>query len=210
MKKKVSMPRYIKIALDIAYSIINGDLKIGTKVSGRSTLASKYNVSPETIRRAIALLRDMNVVEVSEKSGINILSVEQAHSFVNYFNVKNDVLRLKHDTEKLLNDKKDLENQILDNINSIIEYSSQFKNIGLIYTMELTIPKSSKIVHETISSSAFWQNTGATILGIKRDKQLIISPGPHFTFLEEDIILFVGQDGVFDKVKDFIGVQNQN
>ena len=37
------------------------------KLSGRSTLASLYNVSPETIRRSIALLKDMDVVEVAEK-----------------------------------------------------------------------------------------------------------------------------------------------
>lgn len=205
MKKKASTPRYIKIALDIAYSIINDDLKVGTKVSGRSTLASKYNVSPETIRRAIALLRDMDVVEVSEKSGIYILSLEQAYFFVDKFNIQNNVFKLKRDTEELLTQKRDLEDKIIDNVNSIIEYSSQLKNVGLICTMELKIPKSSNIINKTIGNSHFWQETGATILGIRRNNHLVISPGPNFIFSENDVILFVGLENVFENVKHFIG-----
>ena len=54
--RKDSNPVYKNIALDIANKIINGEFKVGEKISGRSTLAGVYNVSPETIRRAIALL----------------------------------------------------------------------------------------------------------------------------------------------------------
>ena len=204
MKKKYTTPKYIKIALDIAYRIHNRDLKEGSKVSGRSTLASKYNVSPETIRRSIALLRDMNVVEVTEKSGISILSKKQAYHFIQNFKIKDNILKLKDETYKLILQKKEVEEHIEENIKSIIEYSSQFRNIGLINPLELEIPKNSPIIGNTIAGTNFWQNTKATILGIKRNDELIISPGPHLDFRENDIILFVGTDGVLQNVENFI------
>ncbi len=204
MKKKYTTPKYIKIALDIAYRIYNDDLKVGSKVSGRSTLASKYNVSPETIRRSMALLKDANVVKVTEKSGIYILSKTQAYRFIQNFNTKDNISRLKDETNKLIQQKNEIEEHIEENINSIIEYSTQLRNIGLIYPFELELPKNSPIIGKTIASTSFWQNTKATILGVKRDDQLVISPGPHLTFRENDIILFVGADGILQNVKTFI------
>ena len=85
MARKASTPAYLKIAIDIASRIVNGGFLEGEKLSGRSTLVSIYNVSPETIRRAIALLRDMNVVEVEEKSGIRICSRDNALKFLEQF-----------------------------------------------------------------------------------------------------------------------------
>lgn len=204
MKKKYTPPTYIKIALDIAYRIYNDDLMEGSKVSGRSTLACKYNVSPETIRRSIALLRDMNVVEVTEKSGISILSKKQAYHFIENFKIKDSVSKLKDDTYKLILQKKEIEEHIEENIISIIEYSSQLRNIGLINHFELEIPQNSPIIGKTITGTNFWQNTKATILGIKRNNDLLISPGPHIDFRENDIILFVGTDGVLQNVENFI------
>ena len=204
MKKKYETPKYIKIALDIAYRIYNDDLKEGSKVSGRSTLASKYNVSPETIRRSIALLKDMNVVKVTEKSGISILSKKQAYHFIQNFKLKDSVSKLKDETNKLILQKKEIEEHIEKNIISIIEYSSQLRNIDLIHPYKLQIPQNSSIIGKTIVDTNFWQNTKATILGIKRNNDLIISPGPLLDFRENDIILFVGTDGVLQNVESFI------
>ena len=47
------------------------------KIHGRSTLASKYNVSPETVRRAMFLLKDMDILEMKQGSGIFIKNVEK-------------------------------------------------------------------------------------------------------------------------------------
>lgn len=202
--KKYTTPKYLKIALDIAYSIYNNDLKEGSKVSGRSTLASKYSVSPETIRRSIALLKDMNVVEVTEKSGILIISKEQAYSFIQNFNTKDSILKLKDETNNLLKQKKQIEEHIEEKIEEIIEYSTQLRNIGLIYPLELRIPEDSPIIGKTIADVKFWQNTKATILGIKRKGYLIVSPGPNLDFRDNDTIVFVGNDGVWHNVEKFI------
>ena len=56
-KDFTEIPRYEQIAVDIASKVANGEYKIGAKLYGRSTLGGQYNVSPETIRRAMALLQ---------------------------------------------------------------------------------------------------------------------------------------------------------
>lgn len=42
-------PRYIRIAVDVAHRITQGEFIKSQKIKGRSTLAGEYGVSPETI-----------------------------------------------------------------------------------------------------------------------------------------------------------------
>ena len=69
-KSKDGMPRYQQIALDIATQIVKQQYKVGDRIYARSSLASKYHVSPETARRAICLLADMDIVEAEKGSGV--------------------------------------------------------------------------------------------------------------------------------------------
>ena len=52
MKETVVPSQYLQIALDIAQRIAKGELPEGSRIYGRSLMASEYNVSPETVRRA--------------------------------------------------------------------------------------------------------------------------------------------------------------
>ena len=71
-KNTVVQPVYSQVALDLAAKIAAGEYAEGMRLSGRSTLASHYGVSPETIRRAVYLLKDMDVLEITKGSGIVI------------------------------------------------------------------------------------------------------------------------------------------
>lgn len=86
---------YVSIALDIANKILNGEFREKQKISGRSTLASMYNVSPETIRRAIVLLEDMDVVNSSRGSGIDVISKSAAEKFMRKIKAADIFLLLK-------------------------------------------------------------------------------------------------------------------
>ena len=86
-----TLPQYIQIALSIARRIAGGDVPEGAKISGRSKLSSEYNVSPETIRKAVRLLGDMRVVDVREQSGVYVLSADNAKRYLHDFEPKLDV-----------------------------------------------------------------------------------------------------------------------
>ncbi|MCK4260879.1 MAG: GntR family transcriptional regulator [Halanaerobiales bacterium] len=204
MKSKEITPRYLKIALDIAYRIFSGEFKEKQKISGRSTLAGTYNVSPETIRRSVSLLKDMNVVEVIEKSGIHVISKKNAQLFIQKFNTQKNIIELKEKNLNLIAQKKEIEREIEKNINSIIEYSIQLRNFGMIHPFEIEIKPSSPLINKTVGETHFWQNTGATIIGVKRDGELCISPGCSLCFAEKDVIFLVCKSDNFEKIKKFI------
>lgn len=200
MDIKSTTPRYQKIALDIANGIYKGDFKEGEKIYGRSVLAGKYNVSPETIRRAIKLLEDVDVVVSEKGSGITILSMEKAFKYINRFKNIQTVASYKAMLEERVDRKNQLEEEILEIIDKIIDNSSRLKNTTAITPYEIQIPEDSSLIGESIGGVSFWQHTGATIVGIKRDHNLILSPGPYATFQKGDVLMIIGEEQVYDSV----------
>lgn len=195
---------YQKIAIDIANRILNGDFSIGDKLHGRSSLSSLYNVSPETIRRAVILLNEMDIVEVKKGSGIIIRSVDKCIKFIDKFKDIDSINSSKNEILDLLNKKKKLEKEIDMKINDIIDYSNRFVNINPFIPFEFKIYKGLSIIGKTVSESKFWQNTNATVVGIRRNGTLILSPGPHSVFKENDVFLVIGEEHVYPKVRNFL------
>lgn len=211
MENKISSePVYKQIALDIASRIYNEDFKVGEKISGRSTLASNYNVSPETVRKSIKLLEDMEVVVSTRGSGVNITSKENAYEFINRFHSIESITTLKQDIDSLFHEKHEIEKNINEMIGKIVDYSNRLKYTNPLTPIEVEIPENSKIIGKSISEVKFWQNTGATIVGIRRNGELIISPGPYLTFEKNDVILSVGNDGIVDSVNKYIELTINN
>ena len=76
------LAQYERIAIDIASRISEGKIQEGQRLSGRTQLSSEYKVSPETVRKALALLSDMRVVSVKEKSGVTVISADNARRYI--------------------------------------------------------------------------------------------------------------------------------
>ena len=207
--KEDKVPKYEKIALDIAYSIANGEWKEGEMVTGRSTLSGKYSVSPETIRRSLALLEELQVITVIEKRGVLIKSKEAANTFIKEYQSKDRILSMREEIAKLMKQKKAIEESVMERLDSIIEQAMLLRNIGIIYPLELKIPEKSHLVGKSIGEVRFWNHTGATIIGINRSGHLYLSPGPKMKFYSNDIILYVGNgQKISDKVKRYVNRQN--
>jgi K+/H+ antiporter YhaU regulatory subunit KhtT len=85
----------------------------------------------------------------------------------------------------------------------VLENFTQLKSIDIIKHYEYEIGKSSHLIGKTVQESKFWQNTGATIIGIKRGSDVFVSAGPLFSFLEYDTIIFVGTEDVKTRVKNY-------
>lgn len=199
-------PRYIKIAVDIAKRIKSEEFKVGDKLRGRSTLASEYNVSPETIRRSASLLQDMEIVKVDPKSGIFVISIEKTKDFIEKFSEKTNINNIKIEIKDLKNERDNIDKLINKKIDDLIDYSSQLNRVDLGFNYEISVNKDSIIIGKTVSELQFWHNTGATITAVKRGSQIFISPGPHFAFLENDIIYFVSSVENLSKIKNFINL----
>lgn len=199
-----TIPTYKKIALDIANKIKLNNIVEGEILHGRSTLASKYNVSPETIRRAVILLEDVEVVTTLKGKGILVLSKEKAVSFLNRNKSINSVRNYKAEIDTLLNNRKEIESQLLKAVQGILDYSSRFDELNPIIPLEFSVPEGCAYIGKTVAEIMFWQNTGATLIAVKRDNQLILSPGPYITINTNDILIVVGNDHIQYSVPEFL------
>lgn len=202
--EKVTRPVYQQIAIDIASRIANGEYFEGCRISGRSTLASHYNVSPETIRRSVSLLEDMKIVSVTHGSGIQVESMENSMSFINQFKEVDSISGIKNSIRDLMEQRAELDNKLNQYLDRILDYTVRFKTSNPYAPLEVEIPDKSHLAGKAIGETNFWQNTGATIIAVKRRDELILSPGPYMTFQDKDVFVMVGDEDAYDRVRRFI------
>lgn len=198
---------YAQIAIDIAARIARGELKEGTKVSGRSTMSSEYGVSPETIRRAMVLLEQKGIVRVAEKSGVIIKSKDKALTYLQQYSYDTGVELLKDDLKDALAKKAAIDKEITQIVTQIIDMTDRFSNIDPLNKFEIMVPKGSKLIGKTLKESKFYQETNATVIAFKRNRQLFTSPGPDIVFLENDVIVVVGHIASEEDVRRFVHKQ---
>lgn len=206
----VISPVYLRIAQDIALRIAQGELKENTKIYGRSVMSSEYGVSPETIRRALNLLADMDVVEIRQNSGAVILSSENARTYIEKFNEYTGTKALQKQLKKIVAEHTTLTKQMLDLVNSIAGSAERFSLINPLPNYDIEVPPTSPVIGKTVAELRFWQETGATIIAIRRDGKLILSPGPYIQILSGDTIIFVGDTLSTNAVHSFILQENQD
>ncbi len=201
--EQITIPRYLKIAVDLSARIASGDIIQGEKLKGRSVLSTEYNVSPETIRRAMSILSDKNVVKIALGSGIVVSSRENAIQFLKNFKDDESVAELRLKLSQMLDNRKTIDEEISMLTKQIIDLY-KYKRSDLITPVEIQLPSNSSVIGKRIGVLEVWHNTGATIIGIIQEKNIIISPGPYYEFAENDKILIVGDENVIERFNAFI------
>ena len=183
------LTQYTRIAISLAERIASGQLKEGDKISGRSKLSPEYNVSPETIRRALRLLADMKVVEVKEQSGVYVLSADNARRYLRNFEEKTDMRsKQQQQLKQLLARQELLNHQMAALCRDILDETSQTPD---------SLPNYSCRVPD------HWPDSGATIVAIRRNLSYIVSPGPYAELYAGDTVIFVGDAKAREAVSHF-------
>ncbi len=184
---------------------MQGDLTAGKKFSGRSLFASEYAVSPETIRRAMKLLSDMKVVDIKDKSGVYILSTDNASRFLKNFEGWNEQREARKKLKDLISQGEQINRTILE------AYLRIEKSLDAVTTADRQIPtfetrigSQSKLNGKNLGSLQFWQSTGATIIAIRRAQNLIVSPCPYAEIYHGDVLLYVGDASTVQTVEQFL------
>lgn len=203
-KLKITSPRYQQIAADIAYKIMEGQYKTGDKIYARSSLASQYGVSAETARRAICVLSDLDIVETTKGSGVIIKSYENAIKFTKQYDDVNTINKLKQDLiESVERQKNEMEffNKCL---SGLIDKTDRFRSINPFVPFQIEITSQTPYINQSIADVNFWHNTSATIIAIKKENDLLLSPGPYAVFSEKNILYFIGDEDCFERVHKFL------
>ncbi len=97
MKK---VPKFHLIAADIAEKIVAGQYPVQTKLKGRSLLASIYQTSPETTRKALNLLVDAGVLSRKHRSGFIVMSKQKAKKYLEDVSIHRQGIHLYNDIKK--------------------------------------------------------------------------------------------------------------
>ena len=204
-----TFPQYIRIAYFLASRIAEGDFPIGKRLSGRSKLSSEYQVSPETMRRALQILADMKVVEVKGQSGVYVLSTDNARRCAENLEEQLDRREKAAKLRHLLEEHDETGRRILEVCTEVLE-SGTFSTVAeqRLPNYQVRISEDSDKIGRSLASLQFWQATGATIVAIRRGYNTMISPGPHAELYGGDYVIFVGAPDVVDKVKAFLNPED--
>ena len=208
MQQTVVPAQYLQIARDLAGRIARGELPEGSRIYGRSVMASEYSVSPETIRRALRLLADMKVVEVRPQSGAVVLSADSARRYIANFEEDADIHALRLQLKDLIAQSAELNRRMGETAAALVKSQDTFSAAGEpLPNYEVPVPQGSPLTGKSIGALKFWQSTGGTIVAIRRGQTVILSPGPYAELYGGDIIVLVGSPAAAEAAHRLVQAQ---
>ncbi len=190
--KKVTMALYRQIAIDIAKNIAAGKYVQGDKLFGRSVLASHYRVSPETIRKAVFLLKDVGILQTEKGSGVEVVSTEKVEQFLKQNEGINTLATLKKELDDWAEEHGRQIRDILDKVQFAVTQTQQNQISTPLNPFEIKITPQCTVLGKTADELQFWHLTGATIIAVRHGEELTLSPGPYATICQGDSIYIVG------------------
>ncbi|WP_196593928.1 TrkA C-terminal domain-containing protein [Pectinatus sottacetonis] len=202
------LPVYQTIAVDLATRITHNEFLVGTKISGRTLLASQYAVSPETIRKAVAMLKNANIVQVSQGKEIVVVSVERAFLFLSQQKRIDSVYSLRQELEFLLKEKEEIDTRFRKVTTEIAYYSDRLKNIQPYNPIEITINEKSSFVGQSLKSLAFREATGALVIAVRRNTEIFIAPDPDMPLWAADKLVIIGAPDKMKNITKFFAKYN--
>ena len=191
--------RYEQIAVDIA----RNEYAVGDKLYGRSVLAGQYNVSPETIRRAVALLQSVHVVQVEAGRGIMVVDRNKAVDYVEKFNQRKGLMAAQQEFTELLLKRQALDAEIDQQIKKILSYTSRMVTL-LPRVDDIYVPAGSPLVGKSLRDVDFRNQTGATVLAVERGTEEYMAPKSGDIIKANDILIFVGDEDSKAKVEALV------
>ena len=211
MSQSIVPAQYLQIALDLANRIAKGELSEGSRIYGRSVMASEYNVSPETIRRALWLLADMKVVEIHQRSGVTVLSADSARRYIAKFQGSIDVHTLQQQLKGLFDEYTALNSRTTKVMQALLASQDSFTAADRpLPNYEVTVTKGSPVIGKSVGELKFWQSTGGTIVGIRRGQNMILSPGPYAQLFAGDVIILVGDRCAVEAARRLLSEKEEN
>lgn len=201
--KKLTVPRYQQIAVAIAERIAEGRYHEGEKIHARSTLASNFNVSPETARKAINVLVDLGIMEVRHGSGAYVSSREKAGTFLEQYRDVSSIQEIKQEIlASVERQQQELENfsSLLD---TLVNQTKGMQRTAPFLPYEIKLTEAASHLEASIGELNIWQQTGATVVALQHGERLLLSPGPYAKFEAGETVFFVGEELVFQRMMNF-------
>lgn len=203
-KTENGIPKYQQIAADIAYKIVDGTYQEGKKIYARSSIGSQYNVSSETARRAVCILADWDIVDVEKNSGVVIKSLDNAKNFLQQQEQSMSIQNLKRNILDNVERQQQETKELYGYLTEVIKQIECYRATNPFIPYEMVITGKTPHLDKTVGEVNFWQETFATVIAIRRNGTLMMSPGPKAVFRLNDIFYYTGDDDCPARVKRFM------
>ncbi|MDI3270490.1 MAG: TrkA C-terminal domain-containing protein [Bacillota bacterium] len=195
--------RYEEIAMDLARRIKEGELREGQRISTRSLLSAHYQVSPETARRAVALLHAQGVLQAMAGSGVVILSQAAAEEFLLSMGTRLRVVAAEEELRQLLRQRAQLDEKIESALRTVIQNTQRLLALAGDVD-EVSLPSSSWAHGRSIRELEIRARTGATVLTVVRGSSEHFSPSPDFVLQGGDLIIVSGDAAARQRAREYL------
>lgn len=196
-------PIYERVAYEIAIQIANGQYTEGAKIKGRSLASTQFNVSTETMRKALNVLQEHGVIVIKEQSGAEVVSKAKALAYSEVFK---DEVALKNSFQSfhaLVDESKTIQQRIKKELTRLQKKYDINHSSTPIRTFDYQLSEVHPLVGQPNQAMNFYQLTGATLYGIVGTITLS-SPSSEYVFQPFDILYFSGDDTVMHRTTEFL------
>ncbi len=198
---KSHFARYINIAVDIATRIARGEYREGQRIFGRSSLAGRYNVSPETIRRALAILEERGIVELHPGIGVAVRSKPNAEGYLAEYGQRQILSDIQQRLHQYLEERSRLDNEIVRLTDELLDYT--FKMATRLQRIhELRVEADSPLVGKSLGDVQFRARTGGTVLAVQRHTKEIVAPEAHTIIQAGDVLTVIAPPEAIEHTQD--------
>lgn len=205
-KSEVTTSKYQKIAVSVAQRIASGEYEVGEKLKSRTTIASTFNVSPETARKGLNILADLNILTLKHGSGAIVLSKEKAIEFINQYESTHSIAVIKEKIRQNIRHQQEGMEELSSLVNNFLMQSQNISKQFPLAPYEIIVNKDTEHFGKSIGVLNLWHQTGATVVAIEHEGQFLISPGPYAVIEKGDHIYFVGDESVYSRMKNFFNL----
>jgi len=202
--KKNTVPVFEQIAYELACKIKNDELKIHQKIRGRSIIASEFNVSGETVRKALSLLEKNGVVDIKEQSGAYVKSKAEAVKYVVIHHQNVETEKRFEEIDHLLKQSMALQKNLQSQFKQVKKNNDVHKSVLPINTFSIKLKPYDAFVQEDFSKKEFEEIVGGNIFGLVREHLIISGVKEGFQFVPGDEVFISGSESVKQKTLSFI------
>ena len=104
----------------------------------------------------------------------------------------------------ILDEDEALDREFFSLAKQLFTINSRFAESNPFPVFSYTVNQSSTVIGKSLGELHFWQETGATVVAVRREGAITLSPGPYFGLQADDILMMVGPQEALPHIEQLL------